>query len=187
MNYKVIIGDVTNPPYLNLDHHTLLLQIVNDENRMLSGVAKVIYTKWPIVKQRYHDLFKNYGDCLYHRYIPTYPAKLGRNQYIKVDLGLSVVNMIAQSDCGGYEGLAPIRYESLRECLIRIKNDIESVPTTKFDIIAPLFGCHLAGGHFHEVFDIVHDVFKDLELDWTWYVLTNEEKEEVEQKILSSS
>lgn len=37
----------------------ILLQQVNCQNAMGSGVAKAIYTKWPIVKEEYHKFAKN--------------------------------------------------------------------------------------------------------------------------------
>ena len=37
----------------------ILLQQVNCQNAMGSGVAKAIYTRWPIVKEEYHKFAKN--------------------------------------------------------------------------------------------------------------------------------
>lgn len=37
----------------------ILLQQVNCQNAMGSGVAKAIYTKWPIVKEEYHKFAQN--------------------------------------------------------------------------------------------------------------------------------
>jgi O-acetyl-ADP-ribose deacetylase (regulator of RNase III) len=182
MNYKVIIGDVTCP-VIHSDH-CYILQIVNDENRQSAGVAKAIYKKWPQVKTEYHEWFYRYGERLYRRSKSFLPAKLGRNQYIEVEENLTVVNMIAQSDCGGYQGYPPIRYQSLCECLIRFADHLNHQRQRSFEIAAPLFGTGLAGGTIKNVITVVNkaiynrDIFADVL--WTWYVLTDEEKKETE-------
>lgn len=42
----------------------VLINGVNCQNTMGSGVAKAYYTKWPIVKQRYHECKMFLGQCV---------------------------------------------------------------------------------------------------------------------------
>jgi O-acetyl-ADP-ribose deacetylase (regulator of RNase III) len=58
---------------------------VNCQNTMGSGVAKALYTKWPLVKKEYHE----YGSqCL------------GDVQVVQVELGLVVANCFTQKHYG---------------------------------------------------------------------------------------
>ena len=172
MQYKVVVGDVTNPT-ITADH-CYLPQIVNDENRQSAGVAKAIYEKWPLVKSSYHKWFTEYGKFLIHNIPCSNPSKLGRFQLVEVEENLTVVNMIAQSDCGGYQGYPPIRYQSLYECLIRFADYLKT-KDGGFEVAAPLFGTGLANGDKYQIFDIVHTSLKDLNIIYTWYVLSNKE------------
>lgn len=61
---KLFYGDITKIK------KGVILHQVNCQNKMVSGVAKALYTKYPDVKENYHKVFKDFskkeifGKCL---------------------------------------------------------------------------------------------------------------------------
>lgn len=182
-NFKYEIGDVTNLKGESNDAKIWCCHIVNDENIMGGGVAYALAKKWPKVKEAYHKWVKMYGEELAREEkTPKHVFKLGRIQPLGiVGYDLNIINMVAQSDCGGYNNFPPIRYQSLEECLMRVKKLIKDVNRKADRVVCPLFGSVLAGGDWMEITGIVRRVFNDMDIDWTWYCLTAEEKEEAEK------
>jgi hypothetical protein len=142
------------------------VHIVNDGNIMGSGLAKTLYERFPDVKNNYH---------LWAKYSQKHnPFKLGRIQVVDTEYdNLTIVNMVAQSDCGGYKPkngphLPPIRYQSLVECLYRLKDYILSKYESLPAIFSGLIGCDRAGGDMKQIKKIVWQVFGDTDIWWTW-------------------
>ncbi len=169
-NYNYIVGDVRSH---DTGKQLLIPHIVNDQGVMGAGIAASLAKKWPDVRYNYLDWFNTNS--------PKAPAKLGRNQYVPVQPGIVVVNMVAQSDCSGYNGFPPIRYQSLEECLLRIKDLLSKKSTDNIEVATGLIGSGLAGGKWFFITEIVRRVFNDVDIDWTWYCLTAEEKEQAEK------
>lgn len=157
-SFKIVKGDVL---VHKTDKKLLIPHIVNDEGKLGAGLAAALAHKWPVVRHNYLDWFNNYD--------LKQPAKLGRNQYVPVEPGIVVVNMVAQSDCGGYRGLPPIRYQSLEECLMRLEFILSNRVTNELEIATGMIGTGLAGGKFPIISEIVERVFKDVDIAWTWY------------------
>ena len=143
-----------------LEQPGIICHVVNDANVFGSGVAGAIAKKWPHVKELYHNWFEyydiyNFNEPFYYQYYP----KLGGIQVIGCNTENFVINMMAQSDPGGYKGFPPIRYQSLEECLMRIKDMDFTLP-----LIGPRFGCSLAGGSWAVVEEIINRVGLDFQI-----------------------
>jgi len=92
---------------------------------------------------------------------------------------VTVVNCIAQSTPGGFiskvtgKTFAPVRYQSLEECLLRVRDAVE--PAIKkgqsISLHSPLMGCGLARGSWEVVEDIIKRVFDGLDVTWTVWTL----------------
>lgn len=143
---EYIKGDVTNP---RLTGHDIIVHIVNDMNKMGSGVAKALYKKWSIVKEQYHAQFE-YGEGF---------SKLGDIQLVHVEKGLMIINMIAQHNIIPYEPI-PIRYDALRECLTKITNLSFEYPNSTIHM--PRIGCGLAQGKWSKIEPIITEVLCDV-------------------------
>lgn len=188
--YKV--GDITKQSF---DKLTFIPHVCNEESggTMGSGVAKALYTKWPRVKSEYHDWAGRYAQDTYVIYQsqkkikPQEPHfKLGRIKCVVVEDNVVVVNMLAQSDCGGFKGkyhpwLPPIRYDALEECLIRLKDELYNCGT-ECCVQAPLFGTELAGGDPSTIRGLVEEIFSSMDLDWTWVGFTQEKLDAFQPK-----
>ena len=100
------------------------------------------------------------------------PFKQGQIQLVKVDRDLWVCNLIGQSGCGRYQGLAPVRYGSIHEGLLRLRevwqNDALQYGE-KFSIHMPRMGCGLAGGNWDEIQKMLYHVFYNEDISLTVY------------------
>lgn len=145
----------------NTKERVFVPHIVNDDNRMGSGIAKVFADKWPDVKKFYHWWFQRYPKV--DMIGTTGKAKLGQCQYIDVTDNITVVNMVAQSDPGGISfgnyhlppvHLPPIRYQSLEECMLRTVEEMKKTERSK--IITVKFGSERAGGDWDTIVSLIH-------------------------------
>lgn len=137
MIVEEIKGDLLETEIKHIGHG------VNCQAKMGSGVAKVLYTKWPKVKEDYLDTCK---------VIPK-EDRLGFIE--RVDLGEKIVwNMFTQYNFGK-DGKLYVDYEALRDCFITLtKCEIDH-------IAIPKIGCGLAGGDWEKVKKIINEVTGD--------------------------
>lgn len=135
----------------------IICHCVNDISVMGSGFVVPLYTKWPIVKQLYHQ----------------WDMSLGKTQIIIVGDSLVggkdifVANMCAQSGiCSKSTGprskvsSKPIRYASLVRCMEDVAHYVRMY---KIDnIVAPMFGSDRAGGTWDFIVELIYEIWKDL-------------------------
>lgn len=166
MSYKVeyVVGDITKVTF-DEDIITLICHICNDCHVMGSGLARALYEKWSDVKGVY---LKN-------------KKKLGRFDKIRVDKNLYVINLIAQSDPGGYqpkhsEYIPAIRYECLYESLVGLREDLMSYGLTNVNFWTGLIGSERAGGNWNKITQTVYSVLSMPDLHWNvrWHCLSEE-------------
>jgi hypothetical protein len=108
-----------------------------------------------------------------------FPPTLGDIQFVKVDGGNMVVNMITQKGCGPVyckkiEIGIPFRYEAFAECLYRVKVHAELLKdkSGKYPtLVAPRIGCGLAGALFECTQDVIEEVFTDIDIEYVVYDL----------------
>ena len=91
------------------------------------------------------------------------PFALGSVQSVSVqnapgDLGLWVINMIAQDGYGQKSGI-PLRYDALEKCLTKVAADAR---VTGASIHMPRIGCGLAGGKWERVVEILDRTLADI-------------------------
>lgn len=145
----------------NTDKTLYVPHIVNDNNQLGSGIAKAFSDKWPDVKTRYHWWFERYPKV--DMIDTTGKAKLGHCQFIRANDQITIVNMIAQSDPGGIrfkqKYLAPIRYQSLEECMFRTLEQMQRERIK--EIITVKFGSERAGGDWDIIEKMINDIWVD--------------------------
>ena len=146
---KVVHGDIT------LCCEKILLQQVNCVNEMNSGVAKAIFTKWPIVKREYHKycLGKSPNNLL------------STIQPINTKDGMLIINVFSQLN-RGRDGRQYTDYEAVRVGFIAVLKLLEEIfwddESIGGDIALPyLYGCGLGGGDWKIVSNIIGEVFGD--------------------------
>ena len=146
--------------YINKDITTVggrsvILHGCNDQNRMGSGVAKAIYTKWPEVKEKYHQ----YGDYCDREKLPM---ELGYVSFVWVKDDIMVLNGITQHKFG-YDGNKYARPSAILKCLIKA---CEWCIATGFQLYIPRIGSGLGGLDWEtEVVPLVNSVEMAYEME----------------------
>jgi O-acetyl-ADP-ribose deacetylase (regulator of RNase III) len=134
-----LIGDATAPVGFG---KKIICHITNDEHRWGAGFVKALSKKWQAPELQYRN-----SVCT---------KVLGHVQFVEVEYDdIIVANMTAQHSVGyDKNGIAPIRYDAVRECLIKVNEFATAIGAT---IHAPRFGCGLAGGEWSEIAKIIKD------------------------------
>jgi O-acetyl-ADP-ribose deacetylase (regulator of RNase III) len=128
---------------------------VNCQNKMGSGVAKALFTKYPEIKKEYHEFCEMNKDS----------KLLGRAQFVMTSDGKIVYNMFTQ-DKYGYDGKKYVNYAAVVEIFTKLaKSSITR-------IAIPKIGCGLAGGNWTFMEQLINDtVGDDLEI-WVYELET---------------
>lgn len=145
---KYIVGDITETELKYIAHG------VNCQNKMGSGVAKALYTKFPSIKKEYHTRFSVYKNNEYHFLLGTNQPVLNGEKVI--------FNLFTQLNYG-YDGKKYVNYAAISQCFKTL-----SVILRGKTIAIPKIGCGLAGGDWNFVEQLINDtVGDDLEI-WVY-------------------
>lgn len=90
---------------------------------------------------------------------PYPPFELGNVHMVRVQDDIWVANMIAQHGVMPKDGIAPIRYDALEECLTKLHQMLNGST-----VHMPRIGCGLAGGSWSEIEKIVLRTLHDVEV-----------------------
>lgn len=80
---------------------------------------------------------------------------LGSVEYVFSD-GVLIANMYAQNGCLSRNNTHPLDYDALRSCMVDVSNRATALGSR---IVAPAFGCGLAGGDINIVYDMINDIW----------------------------
>jgi len=144
INY--LVGDATEPVGGGLK---FVVHICNDIGAWGAGFVTAISRKWLKPEIEYKNLYYD-GK-----------VKLGVIQEVEVAPDITVINMIAQKGIRSSLTSAPIRYDSLEECLYKVFLLAKERAAT---VHMPRIGCGLAGGNWETVEEIITRTMKDLEV-----------------------
>lgn len=167
--------DATSP----IDENTkIITHICNDIGGWGKGFVMAITKKWKEPENEYRKWYKaKIGEesniVEYQRltrrdeYSNEKEFKLGNVQFVKVSNGLWIANMIAQHKIRkNNDGLPPIRYPFVRECLERVR---EFAQVENANVHMPRIGCGLAGGEWTKIEEIINDELIAHEIKTTVY------------------
>lgn len=146
----MIIEEI-NGNILNTDKR-VIAHGVNCQNVMGSGVAKALYSKYPLVKKGYHILCDSLLKDVTNRELLGIVGPVEVNE-IKV-----ILNCFTQEHYGR-DGRLYCDYDAIRECFERICYICEEMDI--FEIAIPKIGCGLAGGDWGIVRDIINETTGD--------------------------
>jgi len=136
MSIEYLIGDATEPIKAG-SHRRMIIHCCNDVGGWGRGFVLALSKKWKYVEQSYREWYKNKIDF-----------DLGEIQIIPIKKSdISVCNMIGQRGLKSKNGIPPIRYDAIRECIVKIVKNI-NIPKigNVWSIHAPRFGAGLAEG-----------------------------------------
>jgi appr-1-p processing enzyme family len=127
----------------------VILQQVNCQNSMGAGVAKAIYTKYPIVKRKYHNLFKCYRK----------EELLGALQKIQINDKLFIFNSFSQFYYGNNKQVVYTGYDELFN---NIQRTLEFAKYHNLNLYIPKYiGCGLANGDWNKVEHFISSLDSD--------------------------
>jgi len=139
-------------------HCRIIAHGVNCQNVMGSGVARVLFEKWPAVKYFYHDYFEEFHAGMDGKEF------LGRIDDIPVDEernGKIVVNCFTQQFFGN-DGKCYLSYEALEDCMIELRELCIHLGVK--EVAMPKIGAGLAGGNWAIIENIINEVLKDIDV-----------------------
>ena len=140
---QIVEGDLLSA---NAD---VICQQVNCQNAMGSGLARAIYTKWPIVKEAYHEFCDSAG--LRDPY-----SLLGRVQIIRSrELPFDIANIFGQLNYGRRN----VCYTSYDALDVAFQELCFEYGGDKIIAFPYGFGCGLAGGEWTVVQNLIEKHF----------------------------
>lgn len=154
MNHTVKHGNIASAT------HGIIVQQVNAQGVMGSGVAAVMRATYPMVFEKYQDVIKPNQPSL------VSAGYLGMNIMVPVTETLWVSNIVGQHFYGNTAGMRYTSYDALDVGLQRLAAWTISSNAHKGKsptIHYPLIGSGLGGGEWSIVREILHYRLRDLE------------------------
>lgn len=136
----VLKGDATAPA---VEGQKIICHICNDIGGWGRGFVLALSKRWPAPETQYRQ---------WHKQGESAGFRLGAIQLVEVEPAMAVANMIAQRDVRAVNGVPPIRYDALRECLAALATQAAA---RKASVHMPRIGCGLAGGSWPKVEAII--------------------------------
>lgn len=140
---KTVVGDILDAT------EDIICHQVNCRGVMGAGVAKTLYTRWPIIKKtyiRYCRRFENQNELL------------GRVLPVAVEPNKTVLNIFGQLDYGRDKYRKYTDYVALTKAF----DDIRSKYHNKSFAFPYGFGCGLANGDWNIVENMLNTYFGDM-------------------------
>lgn len=144
---KIIYGDL-------LDYATegVILHQVNCQNAMGSGFAKAFYTKYPVIKERFHITSERVLEKYNNKETRINPL-LGQMQWVKINENLFGINCFTQEYYGNSleNGVKYTREDLLIRNIGKALKRLEQHDLELF--IPERVGCGLAGGNWDNILE----------------------------------
>jgi len=158
MTINYITGDATSPVGAK---PIILVHVCNDVGGWGAGFVLAISKRWAAPESefyKWHESEKGF--------------KLGNVQFVEVEDGLIVANMIGQRDIYPDKGIPPIRYDALQKCLSKVCKKAKEIGAS---VHMPKIGAGLAGGEWNVIEEIIKEELCDKDISVTVYTLPSSE------------
>jgi O-acetyl-ADP-ribose deacetylase (regulator of RNase III) len=142
MALDYVIGDATAPQG---DGPRVIVHICNDVGKWGKGFVLALSRRWPEPERRYRAWYQGEESTLF---------ALGEVQFVTVAERLWVANLIGQHDVRPRGGVAPVRYEAIREGLRAVAVFARGEGAS---VHMPRIGAGLAGGSWEVISAIVEE------------------------------
>lgn len=164
LNY--VVGDATEPQG---EGKKLILHVCNNKGKWGSGFVLALSNKWDLPEISYRRWFENSTPGFTTpENVNSPPFELGRIQIVEVEDDIAVCNMIGQHDVYPINGIPPVRYDRIRQCLTRVADFAKE---HGYSIHAPRFGAGLAQGSWEVIEALINENLISQGLDVTIYNL----------------
>ena len=129
----------------------LLLQQVNCQGVMGSGVAKAIRDKWPVVFDKYKEMCDDWSGLL------------GSVLPVQVNDTQKVMNLFAQNNFG-YDGERYTSYDAIDTCLQKVANYCK-LHEVKSIALPYHMSCDRGGANWNIIMEMIAQHFKCLDVE----------------------
>lgn len=133
---RYVAGDATAP---GGNGFRIIMHVCNDKGGWGRGFVVALSKRWPEVEASYRAWAAGKTNR---------PFGLGRTQFVDVNDGIIVANMVAQHDTRPKDGVPPIRYAALGYCLETVAKQALAIGAT---VHCPRIGAGLAGGEWSRI------------------------------------
>ncbi len=125
----------------------VITHIVSDTGGWGKGFVTAISRRWRAPERQYRRWHKGEGE---------HPFAQGEVAFVEVEAHgpLWIANMLAQVGIYPKKGVPPVRYESVRTCLARVRAFALEHGAS---VHMPRIGCGLAGGTWDKISAIIED------------------------------
>jgi O-acetyl-ADP-ribose deacetylase (regulator of RNase III) len=139
MSIHYLTGDATHPAG---NGNKIIAHVCNDVGKWGKGFVLALSKRWPQPRDEFMLLHSRRA------------LILGMVQLVPVEKNIRVANMIAQRDTVAKDGVPPIRYDALLECLKQLGFQAHQWQAS---IHMPRIGCGLAGGKWEKAEPLIAD------------------------------
>lgn len=146
MPVSYVAGDATQPR----SRPAILVHVVNTKGAWGAGFVLAVSRRWPEPAREYR--------AWHRRGAPSFA--LGRVQFVDVGLHTCVANMVAQEGFGS-DGLPPIRYDALENCLGIVGDEARA---REASVHMPRIACGIAGGTWDRVEPILERTLSGIDV-----------------------
>lgn len=143
-----IKGDATKP---TIAGNKIITHICNDIGAWGAGFVLAISKRWKMPEIKYKEWAKSKDKFV-----------LGNVQYVQVEKDILIANMIGQKGIKNINNIAPIRYDAVKICLLKVSKVAKENNAT---IHMPRIGCGLAGGDWNEIEKIITETLIEKDID----------------------
>ncbi|MEQ8790858.1 MAG: macro domain-containing protein [Pirellulaceae bacterium] len=140
MTLHYTTGDATAPQGPG---QKVIAHVCNDNGGWGKGFVLAVSKRWKEPERRYRA---------WHAGADDQPFGLGEVQFVEVESGLWIANMIGQHGTRPKGGNPPVRYEAIEAGLRRIA---EFAKQQGASVHMPRIGCGLAGGKWEQIEPII--------------------------------
>lgn len=159
-------GDATEA---SRDGAGIITHICNDIGRWGRGFVVAVSRRWPQPEARYRAWHRGEPPAEDEERSGTF--QLGEVQYVTVEDGLIIANLIGQHDIRRIGGHPPVRYQAIRAGLEKIAEKARQLDTA---VAMPRIGAGLAGGDWKTIETIVENTLAAAGVRTLVYTLKDE-------------
>jgi O-acetyl-ADP-ribose deacetylase (regulator of RNase III) len=143
-NIRYVTGDATAPTGEGMK---IIVHCCNDEGKWGRGFVLALSRRWAEPEAHYR---------LWARRLPGSdpPFALGNVQFVHVEQGICVANLIGQHGIYPAGGVPPVRYDALRQGLHTVAHTAMAM---RASVHLPMLGAGLAGGDWAVIAGIIDD------------------------------
>lgn len=143
-----VTGDATAPQG---EGPKVIVHVCNDIGGWGRGFVLALSKRWATPEERFRRWHKDGRDG-------DVPFELGRVQFVEVEQGLWVANLIGQQGILAVDGVPPVRYEAIRDGLAEVAR---FATRQGAGVHMPRIGAGLAGGNWGTIAAIVQSQLCD--------------------------